>query len=322
MPDHMVLVLAEAGEPELELLRELPPGTRCVSGSAVAKLRPSTEHATVIFNWTGGRDLLREVFTSCPKLQWVHTRGAGVEKLLFPELLGSPVVFTNGSGVFSPALAEFALASMLYFQRGFRRLVRNQQAQVWEEFDTELIAGRTVGIVGYGDIGRNVAERARALGMRVLAVSRSGQQRGPAGTVDDIFKPERMREMLARCDFIVVSTPLTPETRRLIGAAELAVLKPSAVIVNLGRGPVIDEGALVSALREKRIKGAALDVFDQEPLPAGHPFYSLENVLLSPHCADHTPDWKENAVRFFLAQFQRFHRGDPLLNVVDKARGY
>jgi phosphoglycerate dehydrogenase-like enzyme len=129
-------------------------------------------------------------------------------------------------------------------------------------------------------------------------------------------------EMLAQSDYVVVTTPLTDETRGMIGERELQAMKPDAVVINLGRGPVIDEAALVRALAEKRIKGAALDVFDTEPLPDGHVFYRLENVLLSPHCADHTPDWTEQGMRFFLAQFERWAQGKPLENVVEKRQGY
>ena len=128
--------------------------------------------------------------------------------------------------------------------------------------------------------------------------------------------------MVAQSDYIVAAAPLTPETRGLLGPEEFRAMKPGAVVINVGRGPVIDEAAMVSALTEKRIKGAGLDVFDTEPLPAGHPFYSLDNVLLSPHCADHTADWTEQAMRFFLAEFQRFSTGQPLRNIVDKRKGY
>jgi phosphoglycerate dehydrogenase-like enzyme len=128
--------------------------------------------------------------------------------------------------------------------------------------------------------------------------------------------------MIARCDYIIAAAPLTPETRGLIGEPEFAVMKPNAVVINVGRGPVIDEAAMLRALTEKRIKGAALDVFDTEPLPTGHIFYELDNVLLSPHCADHTSDWTEQAMRFFLAQFERYRTGEPLENVVTKHLGY
>jgi phosphoglycerate dehydrogenase-like enzyme len=140
--------------------------------------------------------------------------------------------------------------------------------------------------------------------------------------VDQVFPPERKMEMLAACDYIAAAAPLTPDTRGMIGEAEFRVMKKTAVIMNVGRGPVIDEAAMVRALAEGRIKGAALDVFDREPLPAGHAFYQFKNVLLSPHCADHTPDWLADAMRFFLQQFERFRLGEPLLNVVDKKNGY
>jgi len=137
-----------------------------------------------------------------------------------------------------------------------------------------------------------------------------------------VYGPEGLLEMLSRSDYVVVAAPLTPETRGMIGAKEFAAMKPGAVIVNVGRGPVIDEAAMIRALTERRVKGAALDVFEREPLPADHPFYELENVLLSPHCADQTAGWEANAMRFFLTQFERFRKGEPLLNVVDKKRGY
>ena len=140
--------------------------------------------------------------------------------------------------------------------------------------------------------------------------------------MDKIYASEDRLEMISHADYIVASAPLTPETRSMIGEREFAAMKPEAVVINIGRGPVIDEAAMVRALSGKRIKGAALDVFDTEPLPEGHPLYKLENVLLSPHCADHTPDWLERAMRFFLDQFERYRKGEPLVNVVDKKLGY
>jgi phosphoglycerate dehydrogenase-like enzyme len=202
-------------------------------------------------------------------------------------------------------------------------MVRNQAAGAWDPFDIVEVSGQTVGIVGYGDIGRAVATRVRALGMRVLGVKRHGLAASQADPLAErIYGPEERIEMIARSDYVVVAAPLTPETLGLIGKQEIAAMKPDAVLINVGRGPVVEEAALINALSEKRIKGAALDVFDTEPLPEGHPFYKLENVLLSPHCADHTPDWMDQAMRFFLEQFERFRKGEPLKNVVDKKLGY
>ena len=202
-------------------------------------------------------------------------------------------------------------------------MIRNQMAGVWESFDVLPISGKTVGIVGYGDIGRAVAARVRPLGMDVVAIKRHvSTQNSSDPLVSQIYNPDERIAMLSGCDYIVVAAPLNAETRGLIGAAEFSAMKPNAVIINVGRGPVIEENAMIKALSEGAIKGAALDVFDKEPLPPGHPFYKMENVLLCPHCADHTPDWLDNAMRFFIAQFERFRQRKTLLNVVDKQLGY
>ena len=323
MDNDTILVLADPNEPQLRKLAELPPETSIAVGKSTEAFERAAPDATVIFSWSLSGKLLRDAFHMAPRVRWVHTRAAGLDNLLFPELVASPAVLTNGSGVFSHSLGEFVVGAILYFAKDFRRLVRNQMAGRWEPFDVVEVSGQTVGIVGYGDIGRAVATRARALGMRVLGMTR----RGPLlynvdPLVNQIFGPSDRIAMISQCDCIVVAAPLTAETRGLIGQAEIAAMKPGAVIINVGRGPVIDEAAMIRALSEKRIKGAALDVFDSEPLPQGHPFYQLDNVLLSPHCADHTPDWLDAAMRFFLDNFERYRKREPLLNVVQKEQGY
>jgi phosphoglycerate dehydrogenase-like enzyme len=324
MDIHTVLVLsANLADPDLKLLEQLPPETNLAVGNSVEAFERLADEADVILAWSASGKLLREVFAMCPKVRWVHSRSAGLDTVLFPELIESPVPLTNGRGVFSQSLGEFALAAILYFAKDLRRMIANQQAGRWEQFDITEISGQTVGIVGYGDIGRAVATRVRAMGMRILAVKRQGPSLYNVDPlVNQIFLPAARVEMIAQCDYIVCAAPLTPDTRGLIGEAEFAAMKPNAVIINIGRGPVIDEAAMVRTLTEHRIKGAALDVFDTEPLPAGHAFYSLDNVLLSPHCADHTADWTEQAMRFFLAQFQRYQEGRPLENLVNKKQGY
>lgn len=323
MDNNTVVVLADPTEAQLAMLEQLPPETSIAVGNTTEAFERAAPDANIIFNWSLSGALLREVFVMCPRAQWVHVRSAGLDGVLFPELVASPVPLTNGTGVFSAPLGEFALAAILYFAKDLRRMIRSQSDGKWEQFDITEISGQTVGIVGYGDIGRAVATRVRAMGMQVLAVKRHGP---PLYNVDplvsQIYSPDRRIEMISRCDYIVVSAPLTQETRGMIGEPEFAAMKPEAVIINLGRGPVINEQAMIRALAEKRIKGAGLDVFDHEPLPAGHPFYGLENVLLSPHCADHTPDWLERAMQFFVDQFERFRKHEPLLNIVDKKLGY
>jgi len=323
MKKSSILVLAAPDEPQLSVLNDLRETASVLIGNSAQAFENAAASADVIFNWSGSLSLIRDVFLMSPGVRWIHSRSAGLARTLFRELIASDIVMTNGSGVFSPSHGEFALGAILYFAKDFRRMIRNQMAARWEPFDILPISSQTVGIVGYGDIGRAVASRVRAMGMNVLAVKRhASTQSSPDPFADRIYAPDQRLAMLPQCDYVVVAAPLNGETVGLISEAEFAAMRPTAVIINVGRGPVIDERAMVNALSQHKIKGAALDVFDEEPLPAGHPFYKLENVLLSPHCADHTPDWLDNAMRFFLAQFDKFRRGEPLLNVVDKKLGY
>ena len=318
-----VLVLCNGDEPQLSMLHERQGTANFVAGRSATAFEQAASDAQVILNWSGALSLLRETFLMCAHLRWIHSRSAGLERSLFPELVASDVTLTNGSGVFSDSLGEFVLAAILYFAKDFRRMVRNQMAGVWEQFDVTPVAGQTVGIVGYGDIGHAVAARVRSLGMKVLGVKRRVSEADRSDLVaNEIFAVADLVHVLPFCDYVVVATPLNEETRGLIGEKEFKAMRSTAVIINVGRGPVINEAAMVKALAENRIKGAALDVFDEEPLPPGHAFYRLKNVLLSPHCADHTPDWLDNAMRFFIAQFERFGRGEALLNIVDKKLGY
>ena len=323
MKKTTILVLSNPDDPLLSMLNPLRDSASIVTGEMHQAFEKAAPDAEVILNWCGSLSLMREVFAMHRNLRWVHSRSVGLERTLFPELAASEVTLTNGRGVFSPSLGEFTLAAILYFAKDFRRMIRNQLAGLWEPFDVSLVESQTVGIVGYGDIGRAVAARVRAMGMNVLAVKRNvpvKPARDPL--VDEIYGSDRRLDMLSRCDYVVVAVPLNQETYGLIGDAEFAAMKKGAVVINISRGPVIKEVAMIKALSENRIKGAALDVFDQEPLPKGHPFFKLENVLLSPHCADHTSDWLENAMRLFIAQFERFRRGETLQNVVDKKLGY
>ncbi|HVP48219.1 MAG TPA: D-2-hydroxyacid dehydrogenase [Bryobacteraceae bacterium] len=322
MDDSTVLVLADPATPELALLEALPDTTTIAVGMTPEAFARTAPQADVILIGNGDAQLIEKVWRMAPRVRWVHSLSAGLDRLLFRELVESPVPLTNARGVFSAALAEFAIGAVFFFARDFRRLVRSQMAGVWDPFDIVEVRGATLGLVGYGDIGRAVSTRARGLGMNVLAV-----RRRPAVTLEDrdverVFGPDQKHELLRQSDYVVAAAPLTPDTRGMIGEREFAVMKPGAVLINIGRGPVVNEAALVRALEQKRIRGAALDVFEVEPLPAGHPFYRMENVLLSPHSADNTRDWKERTMRIFLANFERYRRGEPLLNVVNKKLGY
>ncbi len=321
MPAVTLLVLADPNDPSLRKLDSLPGDVDVVCGTAPATFRARAAEAEVVLNWSATRELLESVWGMAPRLKWIHSRAAGLDDVLFPALIESPVIVTNGRGVFSRSLAEFVIAAVLFFAKDLRRMLASQQARRWDPFDVEEVRGKVMGVVGYGDIGTACAAQARALGMLVEAIRRQPDA-GADPFARRIVPPERRAEVLSESDYVVIAAPLTEQTRGLIGAAELRVMKSSAVLINVGRGPVVDEKALIRALEEGWIRGAALDVFEREPLPADHPFYGLPNVLLSPHCADHTPGWLDRAMDLFLDNFARFLRGEPLRNVVDKKRGY
>ena len=215
MDNITVLVLSNPADRHLAMLEALPDDTNIVAGDSVEAFEGSAADADVVFGWPGRRDLLRGVLAIAPRVRWVHTRAAGLDDLVFPELAAHPAALTNGSGVFSPSLGEWVAGAILYFAKDFRRLVRNQMAGVWEQFDVPFVGGQTVGIVGYGDIGRAVATRVRALGMRVLALKRHGPPLYNVDPlVDRIYGPDTRCEMLAQCDYVVIAAPLTAETTR------------------------------------------------------------------------------------------------------------
>ena len=315
-------VIADPAARHLRLLEKLPDTTSIVTGKTAEIFQQNGGSPDAILITTGKSDVLSQVWPGeGSSLRWVHSLSAGVEHILpFDGLRESAVPFTNAAGVYARSLGEYAVASMLFFAKNLRRMLSQQANGVWEAFDVEELHGKTLGVVGYGGIGKQAANRAKAFGMKILALRRNTA--APDEVVDEYVPREHLHSLLSRADYVVVSVPHTPETTGMIGEAELRAMPPNAVIINLGRGPAIVESALVDALRERRIRGAALDVFDVEPLPAGHPFYGLDNVLLSPHCADHTPTWLEDSMEFFLQNYERFASGQPLLNLVDKSAGY
>jgi len=317
-----VWAVGKADDPHLARLRERASDVSLVAGDVPGAFDASAP-PDVIFYWRAGRGVLEEVWNRGSRPRWVHVPSAGLDHVLSPALVASDTTLTHAHGLYGGILAEFALAAALFFAKDLRRMLRSQEAGTWDPFDVVELKGQTMGIVGYGDIGAAVAERARPFGMRILALRRRPDlsQRDPR--VDEVLPPSALRDLMARSDHVVLVAPLTPETRGMIGEAEIAALRPSAVLVNVGRGAVVDEPALVRALEQRRIRGAALDVFEKEPLPEGHPFYRLDNVLLSPHCADHTPGWRDTLVDLFLENLERFRRRQPLAHVVtDKTRGY
>ena len=296
-----LLVLADPQASWLKLLASLGSDVNVIVSNDPAKVHECAPQADVIVNGTSKPPLLSAAVLAAKRARWIHSLWTGVDNVLCPELLASPLPLTNGRGVFRRPLAEWTIGAMLYFAYNMRRMIRQQQAGVWEAFTTEEIQGKTLGIVGYGGIGSMFDKDA---------------------VVDQSFAPAQINELMAASDYVLRAAPLTEETRGMIGAAQIAAMKPTGVLINVGRGAVVDEPALVEALETGKIRGAALDVFAVEPLPKGHPFYRMENVLLSPHTADHVQDFVHLAVECFLENLRRFQANEPLLNLVDKHAGY
>ena len=308
--------------PYLQAVTEVRERTTFVISNQLAVLREAAPRADAILVTVGEAGLLQAIFSVAARLRWVHSFAAGVEAFLFPDLVQSPVTLTNARGAYKRALAEFVMAAVLFFAKDLRRLVRNQEAGVWQPFDVDDVHGKVIGIIGYGETGRASAELAHAFGMRVLGLRRRPEQSRGDSLLESVFGPESLHEMLPLCDFVLLATPGTPQTRGMIGQREIELMKADAIVINVGRGSLVHEAALVEALQQKRIRGAALDVFEVEPLPSGHAFYGMENVLLSPHAADHTPGYLGLGMESFIRNLQRFQNGEPLANVVDKTAGY
>jgi phosphoglycerate dehydrogenase-like enzyme len=314
-------VLARARDEGLRRLERVPAGVRVVVGDTPEAF-DGQPRADVILVCSMGRELLRSVLPKAPTARWVHSRSVGVEGILFPGLVESGVTLTNGRGVFGPSLAEWVIGAVLFFAKDLRRLVKSQEAGRWDPFPPGMVEGRWMGIVGYGDIGRAVAARARSLGMRVRALRRNAAAPPGDPVPDEVLPPERLTDLMALSDDVVVATPLTPDTRGLIGDREIRAMKPTGVLVNVGRGAVVQEPPLIDALRARAIRGAALDVFETEPLPATSPLWSTPNLIVSPHIAGQVPDYVERAVALFLENLDLLERGMPPRTCVDRARRY
>jgi glyoxylate/hydroxypyruvate reductase len=257
------------------------------------------------------------LYAKAPRLTWLQVAGAGVEWALVPEL-PRHVTVTRAPGVFGPWMAEYVLGWCLWVTQ---RMDAHRGAQRQRRWLGSLIprrlGGTTMTVVGMGDIGRDIGRAARALGVRVIGVSRGGR---PMREADRVYRVSALPRALGAADWVVVVLPLTPQTRGLIGARELAAMRPSAWLVNVGRGPVVDEGALVTALRERRLAGAVLDVFGVEPLPPDHPLWGLDNVVITPHISG--PSTPQEIAPIFNDNLLRFLAGRQLRHAVDRDRGY
>ena len=270
----------------------------------------------------------RDAFASARRLAWVQSPAVGVGSLMFPELLASRVVVTSARGIRAQSIAEHVIGVAIALARRLPHALRAQMGHRWAQDELEgpdsrvwTLAGRQMGIVGLGSIGMEVAVRARALGMSIAAIRRRAQHPPPDG-IDSVSGPEGLLSLVESSDVIVLSMPHTPDTKQIIGRAELERVKPGALLINIARGKLIDDAAVVDALRSGRLGGAALDVFTREPLEPSSPYWDLPNVIVTPHTSGAMQDYWTPLVALFSDNLRRFERGEPLRNVVDKQAGY
>lgn len=273
------------------------------------------------------RELKPRQVQAAQKLRWIHSAAAAVHPLMIPEIRNSAILVTNASAVHGPVVAEQAMAMIMAIARRFDIALKAQTHHQWKQEESWVavppprdIAGSTLVVVGLGKIGTPLVQHAKALGMRVLAV-REHPERGTEGA-DAVYPTSELTKILPKADFVMLCAPVTPASEHAFGREQFAAMKPDAYILNVGRGALIDEPAMIEALREHRIGGAALDVVSREPLPADSPLWDLDNVMITPHTAGISPKLWERQYIYFTENLRRFRAGEPMLGLVDKERGY
>jgi len=304
----------EPGEAQAyaRLIKQTRPTFSIAVCATPAEAEARIADAEILYAWNFPSELLPRA----ARLRWVQNMGAGVERFMVPEL-SRRVTVTRVGGTFGPWMAEYVLGWCLHVTLRTELFRAQQRERKWLPMDPLRLHGSTLCVVGLGDIGRAIARAARGVGMRVVGVNRSGKRVAEAGRA---YKTRDIGKAVAAADFIALTVPLTEATRGLIGAAELAAMKPSAWLINIARGPIVDEAALLDALKGNRLGGAVLDVFDEEPLPRDHPLWKLDNVVITPHISG--PSAPAEIAPIFNDNLRRYLTRRPLRYVVDRERGY
>lgn len=322
--------IAHADEDVMQAIRAASPDIIITDGSPLitAELRGDNSHrkevdalladTDVLFGFVAPPDILKRA----PHLKWFQVTSAGVDRHRGTEIWNSDVILTGVSGIHATPIGEFVMGLMLMFAKNSPQGFKMMQTHHWDRYASGTLRGKAVGIVGLGNIGGEVARLSKAFGMRVIGTRRSAKQAGKARNIDLLLPSARMNEMLSQSDYVAVCCPLTPETHHIIGDTALKAMKPTAFIINIGRGPLIDEAALIRAVKEKRIAGAGLDVTEQEPLPPHSPLWGLDNVILSPHVSGGMEDYMLRAAELFADNIKHYLAGKKLRNVVKRKRGY
>ncbi len=313
-----ILVSREAGlsEEQIDRIREAADGA-VLEECDLASVRELAPQSEILAGVDFG--IPREIFRAPGSLRWVHLFHAGVEKILCPELAASGVILTCGKGAHAVPIAEHVFAFMLAHVKELARYRESQVRGIWDRRPMGELDGKTVCVVGLGNIGREVARRAECFGMRVVGTRRSA---GPVPHVETVVPPDQLTEILPLADFVVLTLPITAETEGLFGARDLAAMKHGAMLINVCRGQVVDQGALIDALKSGHLGGAGLDATDPEPLPADSELWRLPNVIITPHNSGMTAGVRERGVEMFCRNLRRFREGEPLHQQVDKKAGY
>ncbi|HEU4673375.1 MAG TPA: D-2-hydroxyacid dehydrogenase [Candidatus Limnocylindrales bacterium] len=322
---------------DLDRIRAAAPGARIVMVSTEGHADGPLDEVEVLLRGYLTAETLDRVVARAPRLRWIHSASAGVERVLTPASRERGLVITNARGVFSRPIAEYVLLMILAVSRRLPQLLELQRERTWQPLEGAELRDVTIGIAGYGSIGRAVAALAAPFGARIVAVRRRPEEGGgaamdeavldgdadlPPARVDRVLGPNDLPDLVAESDFVVLAMPLTPETEDVVDADLLARFKPGAWLINVARGRLVDERALLRALEEGPLGGAVLDAFRDEPLPPSSPFYDRPNAIVTPHTSWSSGRVLDRSVELFCANLRRYAAGEPLLNVVDPAVGY
>lgn len=326
-----VVITSPIDPPLLEQIQAVSPRIRVepVAPWVVAEKKGEFSHreeltlllqrAEVIYGWI--HQFPKDLPSRTGRLKWIQVMTAGVDRLP-EEILKSGIRVANASGLHGAAMGEVVLEMMLMFVKDAPACMRMKQDREWRRYRPGLLRDRTVGILGLGAVGAEIARLCKAFGMGVIGIRRSGGAESGIPDVDRVYPREQLPELLAQSDFVVLALPLTKETAGMIGEKELRGMKPTACLINVARGAIVDEGALICALTEKWIAGAGLDVFTREPLPPESPLYAMPNVIFSPHISGDIPDYESRATEVFCENLRRYLADEPFLHEVDREKGY
>ncbi|KPQ27823.1 MAG: D-3-phosphoglycerate dehydrogenase [Marinobacter excellens HL-55] len=304
-----------------------PPGIEAVQARAEVRfacdeqtLRDTLPGTDVMMVTDFRTEALEAAWPAADRLQWIHATSAGVDALMFPALTKGNVVVTNARGIFDRTIAEYVLCSILMFAKDFPQSIRLQLNREWKHRDTERAEGKQVLVVGAGSIGRQIGRLVKAIGMQPHGIARTPRREDPDFVA--VHGNDQIYDQLSHADYVVIAAPLTPQTEGLFDSKAFAAMKKSARLINIGRGPIVKTDDLIKALENGEIAGAALDVFEEEPLPEDHPLWQRDNVIMTAHMAGDFIGWKRALTDQFLENFDRWHKGGELFNLVNKELGY